>query len=297
MTDYGIQPTGYIRKPLSVTLSEIEAAMVTEFGPGVIQTSQSPFGQLNGLVADLISEIDEQNLDLYQSYDPDQAEGNRLDILGRIRLVRREVKGDAEYRKEITNDGQARVDIQDLAQSVASISGVTFSRVYVNETGETTPDGLTSGSVSIVVEGGDDQTIAEKIRLHVVPGITTYGNTFITSLIGGYCRTQKIVRPIKVPVKVQLTVKFGTDRNNCPPPSTVALKNYIVETWLNERSNGKDVSHFNVRNIVESTYESVEVQSIRATRGENFGGINEPAEISFIEIASLSFDDITVIST
>ena len=57
MTDYGVQSTGYVRKPLSVILSEIEASMTTEFGPGVIQTSQSPFGQLNGLMADLVAEV------------------------------------------------------------------------------------------------------------------------------------------------------------------------------------------------------------------------------------------------
>lgn len=75
MTDYGVTSSGYVRKPLATILAELEAAMRTQFGAGVIQTAVSPLGQLNGLVADLLAEVDERNLDLYQSYDPDQAEG------------------------------------------------------------------------------------------------------------------------------------------------------------------------------------------------------------------------------
>lgn len=66
MADFGVVPEGYVRKPISIILAEIEAAMATEFGPGVIQTSQSPLGQLNGLMADLIAEIEERNLDVYR---------------------------------------------------------------------------------------------------------------------------------------------------------------------------------------------------------------------------------------
>ena len=42
MTDYGITKEGFIVKPLPVILAEIEALMITEFGPDVIQTPQSP---------------------------------------------------------------------------------------------------------------------------------------------------------------------------------------------------------------------------------------------------------------
>ena len=88
MTDYGVQPTGFVRKPLNVILAEIEAAMITEFGPDAIQTAQSPFGQLNGLFADLANELWERAEDIYLSHDPDQAEGNRLDTIGRVRQIK-----------------------------------------------------------------------------------------------------------------------------------------------------------------------------------------------------------------
>ena len=57
MTDYGVQPTGFVRKPLAVILAEIESSLITEFGPGVIQTPQSPLGQINGTFADIMAEM------------------------------------------------------------------------------------------------------------------------------------------------------------------------------------------------------------------------------------------------
>jgi hypothetical protein len=85
---YGVVPTGFNRKSFNTILLEIENAMVTEFGPSVIQTSQSPFGQLNGLMADLITTLWEYAEDVYQSYDVEQAEGTRLDALATLRLMK-----------------------------------------------------------------------------------------------------------------------------------------------------------------------------------------------------------------
>lgn len=55
MTEYGVVTTGFSRKPLTVIIAELEAANIIFFGPGLIQTSQSPMGQLNGLRADAIT--------------------------------------------------------------------------------------------------------------------------------------------------------------------------------------------------------------------------------------------------
>ena len=200
MSEYGVQPTGYVRKPIAVILSELEAAMITEFGPGVIQTPQSPFGQLNGLMADLVAEIDERNLDLYQSYDPDQAEGTRLEILGRLRLLDRGLETDSSFRKSITNEGQSRVDVQDLARAVKGLDGVTYSQVFVNETGEVTNYGLDRGTVAVAVIGGEDSDIVATMRKYIVPGINSYGNTQVSTTIDGYCRTLSFIRPVEIPV-------------------------------------------------------------------------------------------------
>lgn len=294
MSDYGVLPSGFVRKPLNQILTEIEASLITEFGPGLIQTPQTPLGQLNGLMSDLIAELWERLEDVYQSYDPDQAEGVRLDMLGRIRLLGRGSRDDAIYRAAITNLGQARVDIQDLEQALLGLDGVTFARVYVNETGEVTNEVLQKGSIAVAIIGGDEAEIANAMRLYVVPGITTYGNTMVSSEIDGRCRSMNIIRPIEVPVRLTITVRLANDRYGCPPPSPIAIRDLVVSTWATRRSNGDDVSYYAIRSIIESTFSNVEVLRIEGER-DNLGlATNQSVDIAFIEIASLATADVHV---
>ena len=290
MSSYGVQPTGYVRKPLSVILAELEAAMVTEFGPGVVQTPQSPLGQLNGLMADLLAEIDERNLDLYQSYDPDQAEGARLAILARLRLISRGALSDGDLRQAITNSGQGRIDTQDLARALSSISGVTYSQVFVNDSGETENPELERGFVAVAVIGGDDEAIAQTLRKFIVPGVSTYGNTYVTSNVDGFCRSMSIIRPVDVEVNVNLVVRLRRDQANCPPPSTEAIRMALEEGWLAARRNGMDVSAYSLRTIVEGTFSNVEVVSFTGERDSIENATNEPVLIGFTEIATVSVE-------
>lgn len=294
MSEYGIQPTGYVRKPLAVILAELESAMITEFGPGVIQTSQSPLGQLNGLIADLVAEIDERNLDLYQSYDPDQAEGTRLDVLARLRLINRGIETDSELRQAVTNEGQSRVDVQDLSRAIKGLDGVTFVQVFVNETGEVTNYGLERGTVAVAVIGGEDSEIAETMRKYIVPGVNTYGNVHVTSSIEGQCRSASIIRPVDVVVTLTINLKVTRDKFGCPPPSPTAVKNLIEEKWSEERINGLDPSFYTIRTIIEREFTNIEVLSVQGERDGQTYSVNESVPIGFIEIASLQENDITV---
>lgn len=290
MTDYGVQPTGYVRKPLEVFLAGLEAAMVTEFGPGVVQTEVSPLGQLNGLMADLLNELDEGNLAVYQSYDPDEAEGTRLDILARLRVTKRGERNDVQLRQAITNTGQARVDIQDVEHALRGVSGVTFAKMY--EAGTTTE--LESGHVAIAIIGGDDAEVANVVRRYVVPGISTYGNYRVSSLVDNLCRDFSIIRPIEVPVSLDLVLRAVPGPSSCPPPSDGAVKTALAEAWLAARENGQDVSHYTLRTIIEKLYPSIELVSFSGERDGIELGPNVPISIGFIEIASLSTDDMEV---
>lgn len=290
MTDYGVQPTGFVRKPLGVLLAEIEAALITEFGPSVIQTPQSPLGQVNGIFSDRVNAVWELAEDLYSSLDPDQAEGNRLDILGRIRLLRRAAgERDEAYRRAITNEGQARIDLQDVSRAIAELDGVTYSKVW---TRDDTDDIPVPANLCIAVTGGEDAAIAETIRSYVVPGTTLYGNTSIESMVDGYCRSFRILRPIMVPVGLEITVRTFRDALGCPPPSTTAIKAVLLEELL--LVNGENVSFFKVRQIIESSFSNVEVLTINGERDGSQQGINQDVVVGFIERASLSLADISV---
>lgn len=288
MTEYGIVPTGFNRKPLAVILAEIEEKNITEFGPDVIQTSQSPLGQINGLVADLVAELWEEAEGLYQSYDPSQADGVRLDMLGRLRLVSRNGKTDGQYRQVITNVGQGRIDLQDLAQALASIPGVTFARVFLNEGNDMDLGALPPGFVAVAVIGGDDALIANVLRRYIVPGVGTYGNTRVSTNINGFCRSMSIIRPVVVPVELTVVIHRMSDQQNCPPPSVDAIAATLAGAWPLESSNGTDPSFYTVRTIIERAFSNVEVVSVTGKREETTYPTNVSVPISFLEIATLS---------
>lgn len=290
---YGVQPTGFVIKPLPVIIAEIEALNRTEFGSGFIQDAESPPGQLNGVFAELVTKLWELGQDIYQSYDPDQAEGNRLETLGRIRLVARaDGETDDSYRRGITNAGAARIDIQDISRAVASIDGVTYSHIFVNDTGEVDENGMPSGSVCIAVTGGDDDAIAAAIRTYIVPGIIIHGNETISSTIDGYCRSFRILRPIEVLVNVNVYVRIRKDVMGCPPPSTTAIRDALLSNLY--LLNGDDVTTYRMR-ILESLFANVEVVRFNGTRDGIPQNDNDPVVIGFVERAVLDDVDIVVV--
>lgn len=294
MTDYGVTPTGFSRKPLSIILAEIEAANITQFGPGLVQTSQSPMGQINGLMAELINMVWELGEDIYQSYDPDQAEGARLGMLARLRLINRaEDETDPSFRRAITNEGQARIDLQDISRAVADIPGVTYSHVWVNDDDSVDENGMPAGSICVAVTGGDDAEIAAAVRRYVVPGITVFGNTEVESVVDGYCRTLRILRPIEVPVTLSVTVRTFKDQLGCPPPAATAIETALLNGLY--LLNGDDITAYRIRSVIENSFSNVEVISFEGERNELAQAPGVRVDIAFIERATLAADYVTIV--
>lgn len=296
MADYGVVDTGFSRKPLQVVLAEVEAQLITEFGPDVIQTAQSPLGQLNGLYADMVTQLWEFAEEIYQSYDPDQAEGVRLDTLAKIRLLlRASGETDEDLRKAVTNVGRARIDIQDIARAVLGVTGVTYAHVFLNDTMEVDDNGMKPGAVAVAAIGGDDDEIAAELRRYVVPGISTFGNLAVSTTIDGFCRTFYVIRPIPIPVTLEITVAVNEDKQGCPPPSPTAIRDGLLSDFTTAGTrqllNGDDVSMFRIRSAIESRFPNVEVLSFMGEREELPQETNEAVNIGFVEIADFSAEN------
>ncbi|MBD8556285.1 hypothetical protein IFT84_17390 [Rhizobium sp. CFBP 8762] len=297
MTDYGVVSTGFSRKPLSVILSEIEASNITIFGPGLVQTSQSPMGQLNGLRADLITQAWEMFEDVYQSYDPDQADGTRLDILARLRLITRQSgETDASLRSAISNAGLANTRDADFYRAVVNVDGVTYAKIYANDDNTIDANGLDPHSVSVAVLGGDDVEIATVARQYIVPGISSFGNTAVSTTVGGFCRSMRLLRPDEVPITLALTVSKQNGANGCPPPSNAAIAQAL---WLQFNAaatrpdNGQDITLHMIRTYVSCAYPNVQIMDIDGGRVGGAQG-DLPISIGFAEIATLGLNAITI---
>lgn len=291
MSEFGVQPTGYVRKPLPTTLADIEASLITEFGPGVVQTAASPLGQLNGLMADIITELYELGADIYQSYDPDQAEGTRLETLGKIRLLARGGENDEIFRRSITNEGVARIGLADFLRALIGVPGVTFAKVFVNETSKIDDNGMPPNTIAASVIGGDDLDVGAVVSRYVTPGISTHGNVPIQTDEDGFCRQFQIVRPIEVPIDLSIDVRMRS--GDCPAPSPAAVGSALA-TFLTASAtrppNGQAITPFIIRQFIESTFPQVEFSYFTGTRDGVTSGMNVP--ILFFEIAKI--EEITI---
>ena len=293
MTDYGVTPQGYKVKPMAVILAELEAKMMQLFGPGVIQTSESPLGQLNGFVADVISEIEDRNLGLYQSNDPDQAEGVNLDRVARFGLIRRDGREDDEFRKLITGEGSVRPDLIDIEREIDDLPGVTFVRAFDSNSGDTSPTILSPGMLAVAVIGGIDGDIAKVLRDRVAPGVRTFGNHQVEEFVNDRCRSFNIIRPIIVTVDAAISLRIRK-ATGCPAPSTSDIIDAVENGWSSTYVNGDDVSFPSIRRLIEGDFFGVEILSVTLTRDGEVYDPNAPVPIGFIEMASINVTSVTV---
>ena len=298
MTTYGVTPQGFARKPLDVILSEIEEAARSIFGAGVIQTAASPLGQLNGLMASIVATAWEIAESTYQSYDPDQAEGVRLEMLARIRLLER-MSGEADpaFRAAITNADRARIDLADIDRAVRNIDGVTWVHVWENPGSTIDAAGLDPHPLAVAALGGDDVAVATAVRAYVVPGIDAFGNVPVSTTIEGYCRTIAVTRPVEVRVGLRLTVTKMTDRTGCPAPTDTAIAAAVAAAWAGDDRppNGADVTLHQIRTAL-AAFPAVEVTAATATLPDVGPTVlSLPLPIGFFEIASVAIADVTVV--
>ena len=295
---YGVTPTGFVRKSIAQILDEREQAMVATFGAGVIQTPQSPLGQINGLLSDIEAALWEIAEDTYQSFDTDQAEGIRLDQLARLRLIERAPgETDAQIARALTNADRANVRDADFYRAIVNIDGVTFARIYANDSGSVDANGMAPHSVCVAVLGGDDEEIATTARRYIVPGISSYGNTAVSTTIEGFCRTIYIMRPTIVPVSLSIDVYRRSDKNGCPPPPIATIAAAVVSglTGDNQPANGDDITKHLVTVAVSCEFPNVEVAAVRASRSPATPSA-VPLVIAFNEIAMIASQRVAVIA-
>lgn len=292
---FGVQPTGFVLPTLAEILDEIEQSNVEIFGPGIIQTPQSEWGQWNGLRAERIRLAWEIGLNAYQSYDPDQAEGIPLERLAAIRLIGRQPgETDASLAQAITNAGIANTRDADFYRAIADLDGVTWVRIDANDSRETNSLGIEATSVAVSALGGDDEAIASVARRYIVPGVNSFGNTRVETAIDGFCRTITINRPVELPITLELDIYKLSDIGGCPPDPTQAIVEELVAnlSGSNRPRNGVPLTKHIVARAL-CTKPNVEVAAVRAAR-EGDDPAPLPMSFTFGEIPSFAIEDVTI---
>lgn len=113
-------------------------------------------------------------------------------------------------RQGISPPLNSRTVLQGLSSTLAAISGVSYSRVYENDTNITDSNGLPAHSISAVIKGGDSATIAQTIYDMKGPGVATYGTTTINALDAlGASRPINYTVPTEKPIKATVIITAG----------------------------------------------------------------------------------------
>lgn len=208
-----------------------------------------------------------------------------------------ELDGQLRVRQTASTGINALTPFEATLALVSNLPGVVRLRGYENDTDATDGDGIPRHTISIVVEGGDDQAIADGIALKKTPGAGTYGTTTIVVFDSrGVPKSIHFYRPTIVPIKVKVTLtSFAgyTSANETAIAAAVAaygnglkIGDDIYITKIEARTELPDP-------VASSTYDVTLVEIARV--GDAFGVINLP--ITFIEAASFDVADITFVVT
>lgn len=181
--------------------------------------------------------------------------------------------------------------------AVANVEGVTRSEGYENDTGSADSNGIPAHSISLVVEGGDSQEIADVIAAHKTPGTRTYGTTSVVAYDRyGVPNTINFYRPTVVPMKVRVTLHALAGYSSAYGD---LIKAAVAET-INALKIGQDVLITKLyvpanlpNNEAGATFDITTIEIAKVPNA--FGTSN--VVIAFNEAASCDTADITLVVT
>lgn len=169
MSDYGVTPTGFVRKSLDEILAEMKEDTLALFGPEADVTATSLLGQYNGLHAERIDELWGVAQSVYSAEDPDSATDEALDNVCSLTAVTRQ-----DAQKSLAVDVICTGDDSTFLEAgrVASIvgSGVRFA-----STDDVTLTSATPWAGSTVYVAGDIRTNDSNIYI-----VTTGGTSAVS---------------------------------------------------------------------------------------------------------------------
>ena len=294
---YGVISTGFNSKTLAEIIQEIETenSQASLFGPAIIQTAQSPLGQLNALFGDYSHDMWQLALNTYQSFDADQADGIRLDNIAKLRNITRILgESDVDFRQRITNTSRTDISVITALNQIRNATGVEWASVRENNSDTTDALGLPAHSLAFAVVGGTDADVGQAIYDYTVAGIGLDGNMQIEITTSGYCRPIRFIRPTDKAVELNITVTQVDDLCACNSPAEETIKDAVVADLMGTCGlrNADSVTQAKVRAPVEALGGNSVVDVQMAFVGDPL--TSGPLAIGLYERALITADNITV---
>jgi uncharacterized phage protein gp47/JayE len=149
-----------------------------------------------------------------------------------------DVESDAALRRRqaVSVGLPSQTRLASIAGAVSNLAGVGRYAIYENQGTSTDDKGIPGHSISLIVEGGDDNAIASVINSKKSPGTGTYGTTSV--LVSDVVPiTINFFRPTVVEIQVAITVKRLT---GFQAPTTDSITSSLCD-FISGQSIGEDV--------------------------------------------------------
>ncbi len=208
------------------------------------------------------------------------------------------VEADAELRRRQAQSTMipSLSVMEGIVGAVASLAGVNRYRGYENDTNSTNADGIPAHAISLVVEGGTTQSIAEAIAAKKTPGTATYGTTSYTTYDQyGVPNVINFFRPTTATISVEVSL---TARTGYLSTTADAIKAAVV-AYISDLLIGDDIYisklyvPANLSNTINA--DTFDITQIRIKKGAG-SWVTTNLTLAFNEIAQTALANVTVIA-
>lgn len=172
-------------------------------------------------------------------------------------ILGQDVEEDAEFRlrrkEQVAEAGAATINA--IVSDLLALDDVIAVVVFQNNTAVVDPDGRPPHSLDIVVQGGDEDEVAEQIFDSVAGGITMIGD--ITKIVidsQSFSQTVKFSRPTEVEIYVE--VDLSIDADEFPVDGAAQVEQAILE-YGNALGIGEDVVVFGSSPSLSCAFSSI----------------------------------------
>lgn len=177
---------------------------------------------------------------------------------------------------------------ESMKVAIDDVAGVTHVEVESNHEASTeTIFGLSvpSGSVIVVVKGGDADEIAEAMRLSKSMGAPMVGNTSVT--LAGFRQPYRFQRVAEVPIEISVNIEAI---DNGTRNVTDAAISYIASLNI-----GEEADSFRLGVFIKEVDENIKVNSITYIRRKSGGAdVTAANSVQAYELLTLLKADVTV---
>jgi uncharacterized phage protein gp47/JayE len=169
------------------------------------------------------------------------------------------------------------------AKIIDEVLGVSYCRVYENDTESIDSNSIDPKSWEAIIEGGTNSQITKTLSLMKVAGMSLYGSeSAVINDNDGIPHTIKFTRPDNAYLWVKITINSYNSEENFPVNGDIAIKQSILNFVKNKKFNIGDIivsqkflsAVFDISGVGSATIEIAQTSTIDGTPSYSTSNIN-----------------------